>query len=208
MATDAARADAVADADNKESSQVNAPTFWNVHGGTVTGEISNTFNASQGKQSHGNLIKVEPGSGIKESLVTVEFGGATGPVLPNPLPSTRDERARLREQLLTVASAVETVMASWGQARHEIAAQMDIQPDTPEFLDRMNEILAERSRVDDEAVARYNSECRSAVVQAYGHARSIGFGDAEMERLWRTRLGAGASPIPSRLRAIAGSMSS
>jgi hypothetical protein len=129
-------------------------------------------------------------------------------VLPDPLPSTPDERARLREQLLTLASTVETVMASWGQARHEIAAQMGIQPDAAEFLTRMKEIVAERSRIDDEAVARYNGECRSAVVQAYGHARSIGFGDAEMERLWRTRLGAGASPIPERLRIIAGCMSS
>jgi hypothetical protein len=33
----------------------------------VTGEISNTFNASQGKQFGGNLIKIEPGSGIKRA---------------------------------------------------------------------------------------------------------------------------------------------
>jgi len=207
-ATDAARADAVADADAKEASQVNTPTFWNIHGGTVTGEINNTFNASQGKQAAGNLVTINPGSGIKESLVTVEVGGPTPSVLPAPLPSTPDERARLREQLLAIADTVETVMASWGRARHQIAAQMGIGPDADEFLTRMNEILAERSRIDHEAVVRYNGECRSAVVQAYGHARSIGFGDAEMERLWRTRLGAGASPIPTRLRIIAGRMSS
>jgi hypothetical protein len=206
VATEAARAAAVADAAAKEASQVNALTFWN-NRGTVTGnEINNTYNAPQVKQpTAGNLIKIEPGSGIADSLVTVESGTQAPPALPDPLPSTPDERTRLREQLLALAGTVETVMAPWGQARHEVAAQMGVPQD--EFLARMGEILAERSRIDEESVARYIAECRSAVVQSYGHARSIGFADTEMERLWRTRVGAGASGIPSRLRAVAARMS-
>jgi hypothetical protein len=202
-ATDSARAAAVADAAAKEASQVNAPTFWNIQDGTVAAnEITNTYNAAQAKQqAGGKLIKIEPGSGISDSLVTVEFGPPTPPALPDPLPSTPDERARLRDQLLTLADTVETVMAPWGQARHEIATHLGVPHD--EFMARMPEILAERTRIDDQAEARYNTECRSPVVQAYGHARSIGFGDAEMERLWRTRIGAGTSHIRARLRLIA-----
>lgn len=202
-ATDAARVAALADAAAKEASQVNAPTFWN-NRGTVTGnEITNTYNAAPPttQQAPGNLIKIGPGSGIGDSLVTVEYGPQALPALPDPLPSTPDERARLRDQLVALADTVENVMAPWGQARHEIAAHLGVPQD--EFLARMDEILAERSRIDDEAVARYNAEYRSAVIQAYGHARSIGFADAEMERLWRARIGAGVRPIPARLRAIA-----
>jgi hypothetical protein len=57
--------------------------------------------------------------------------------------------------------------------------------------------------MDDEAVARYNDECRSAVIEVYGHARSIGFADAEMERIWQTAHGIEAERIPAFLRRIA-----
>jgi hypothetical protein len=145
---------------------VNAPTFWNVRDGTVAGnEITNTY-APQGKQFDGNLIKIEPGSGIRGGLVTVQFGEPAAPQLPHKLSSTPQERARLRDQLLALADTVESVMAPWGQSRHDIGAQIGVPPD--EFLSRMDEILVERTRIDDEAGARYNAECRSAVVQAYG----------------------------------------
>jgi hypothetical protein len=204
-ATDAARTAAIAEA-AKEASQapeINAPVFWDNRGTVKGNEITNTYNAApqQDQQAPGNLIKIGPGCGIGDSLVTVEFGPTAPPVLPDPLPSTPAERARLGGQLLALADTVETVMASWGQARHEIAAHLGVPQD--EFMARMPEILAERSRIDDEAVARYNAECRPAVIEAYGHARTIGLADAEMERVWQTRLGAGARPIPARLRIIA-----
>jgi hypothetical protein len=92
-------------------------------------------------------------------------------------------------------------MAPFAQRREVVAAQMGIPED--EFMARMPEVLAERRRMDDEAVARYNDECRLFVIQAYGHARSIGFADAEMERIWQTAQGIEAETVPACLRRIA-----
>jgi hypothetical protein len=199
-ATDRERKAALAQASAKRMASVNSPTFWDVQGATLAGnEITNTYNAPGGQHPSGKLVAMGPGTRIIASEVSVEYGPP--PPLPDPLPSTPEERTGLRDQLLELADTVEAVMAPWGQSRQAVAAQMDVPPD--EFMTRMPEILSERSRINDDATARYKSECRSAVVQAYGHARSIGIADADMERLWRTRLGAGGSKIPERLRAIA-----
>jgi hypothetical protein len=48
--------------------------------------------------------------------VTVHFGPSTPPVVPDPLPSTANDRSQLHDQLLTLADTVEAVMAPWGQA--------------------------------------------------------------------------------------------
>ena len=203
-ATDRERKAAQEQAQAKPIALVNSPTFWDVQGGTLTGnEITNTYNAPENQQPGGKLVAMDPGSGITDSEVSVHYGPPRP--LPDPVPSTPEERAGLRDQLLGLADKVEAAMAPWGQSRQAVAVRMGVPLD--EFMTRMNEILSERSRIDAEATARYISECRSAVVQAYGHARSIGFADADMERLWRTRLGAGASNIAARLRAIAGRIS-
>lgn len=150
------------------------------------------------------MIAVESGASISETEINVEFGKGRPPELPKPLPTSPDERIKLRDQLRNLADQVDTVMAPWGQTRQAVAAQMGIAPN--EFMARMPEILSKRSKIDAEVTMRYNSQCRSAVIQIYGHARSIGFADAEMEGLWRTRLGAGGSRIPALLRRIAASM--
>lgn len=197
---------ALAEAQAKPTTPIHAPTFWDVQGGTVAGnEITNTYNASgEGAPGQGGfggrLIAVGPNAGgISGSEINVQYGPSSP--LPDPLPSTLEERAQLRDQLLKLAAKIEAVMAPWGSSIPDVAAKMGVPPG--EIMARVAEIRSERTRIDDEAAARYNSECRSTVVQAYNHARSIGFADDEMERFWRTRLGAGASAIPARLRAIA-----
>jgi hypothetical protein len=167
--------------------------------------ITNTYNATkEAERWDGRLIAVGSGAKISESEVNVEFGNGRPPELPEPLPSGPDERIRLRDQLLTLADEVDAVMAPWGQTRQAVAAQIGIAPN--EFMARMQEIVSERSKIDAQVTMRYNSEFRSAVIQIYGHARSIGFADAEMEGLWRTRLGVGGSRIPALLRSIAAKM--
>lgn len=204
--TDAERKTALESARAKSAVSVHGPTFWDVKGGAVTGNvITNTHNAAkEGEGWNSRLIAVESGASISESEVNVEFGNGRSPGLPELFPSSPDERVRLRDQLLILADEVDAVMAAWGQTRQAVAAQMGIAPD--EFMARMPEILSERSKIDAEVTMRYNRECRSAVIQIYGHARSIGFAYAEMEGLWQTRLGVGGSRIPALLRRIATGM--
>lgn len=178
-------------------------TFWDVGSGTLAGnEITNNYNAPPPGVELPNwkLIHVG-GAAFTGNELTVQFGDSPPSELPRPLPSTSEERARLRDQLLAVADRVEAVMAAWGQPRQAVAMQMGIPPE--DFMARQPEIVAERERITDEVTARYNAECRSAVVQVYGHARSIGFCDPEMEMCWRSRLGVVASRIPGRLRLVA-----
>jgi hypothetical protein len=178
-------------------------TFWDMDNGTLTGnEIVNNYNAPPPGVETPNwkLIHVG-GAAFTGNELTVEFGNGPPPEPPRPLPSTPEERARLRDQLLALADNVETVMASWGQSRQAVAMQIGVPAE--EFMARQPEIVAERERITDEVTARYNAECRSAVVQAYGHARSIGFGDPEMEMCWRSRLGVVASRMPEHLRRVA-----
>jgi hypothetical protein len=192
------------EAQAKLAAPVHAPTFWNNQGGIVNGsEITNTYNES-GKTTSvhegfaGRLIALTPGAEINESSIHVHFGPP--PPLPDPLPSTPEERAQLREQLLKLAADVGVVMAPWRLSTVDIARKMEIP--SGQFMERIIEIRAEMTRVGAEVTECYNNECRSAVIQVYGHARSIGFADHEMELCWRTRLAAGASRIPARLRAI------
>ena len=195
--------EALAKAGAKSSFVDQSVKFWDVRGGVVAGNeirnISNPPPPGAGMPSV-KLIDIQSG-GITGSEATVEFGDGAPVALPDPLPSTPDERIGLRDQMLALADKVETVMATWAQPAQDVAAQMGIPLD--EFQARVNDILAERSRIDDAATARYNAECRSAVIQVYSHARSIGFADAEMERPYRSRLGAVASGIPEHLRRVA-----
>jgi hypothetical protein len=180
---------------------VHSPTFWDVKGGTVSGDIRNTYNApADGKDWDGTLVRIEPGMAISDIEGNFEFGSPSPRRAPDQFASTADERIRLRDQLLDLAGQVDAVMAPWAQSPQAVAQQMGMKAD--EFMARMSEILSERSRIDAGVTARYNAECRSAVIQACGHARSIGFADAETERLWHTTLGAGASKIPALLRGI------
>jgi hypothetical protein len=192
---------ALTEAREKPTSPVHAPTFIRNQGTISESSVTNTYNAGERAPFAGDLLSLQSGTGISKSLVNIEYGEGPLPALPESLPSTQDERTNLSDQLMALADQVESVMAPWGQRRGAVAVLLGIPAD--EFILRMPEILAQRSRIDDEATARYNSECRSAVIQAYGHVRSIGFTDAEMERLWRTDLGVGASHIPERLRIIA-----
>jgi hypothetical protein len=193
---------AVAEAQAKPAAPIRAPTFFN--GGILTGnEITNTYNESTqtvpGQEGFkGKLIDFGPGTGISGSEVNVRFGPPPPP--PDPLISSAEQRAQLRVQLFKLATQVEVVMEPWKLSTVDIAKMMGIPSD--QFMERIAEIWAELHRTGDEATARYNSECRAAVIQTYGYARSIGFVDREMESCWQTRLGAGASGIPARLRAI------
>lgn len=199
--TDRQRQAAVALAETAPPPAVHAPTFVDNKGTMAGNEISNTYGAGGRPPAGGTMLNVGDGSGVSGSLVTIEVGPPETPVLPTPEVSTPDERAALRAQLVHLAEHVEHVMAPWQVSSSEVAAQMGIPPG--EFVSRHAEVRAEVHRILDETAAEYNAKCRSAVVQAYGHARTIGFADAEMERVWRTRIGAGAQTIPARLQAVA-----
>jgi hypothetical protein len=206
--TDAERKTALKSAKEKPSAPVHSPTFWAVNGGQVSGDIRNTYSASTYNASDGDgeqggrMVVVGPGCGI-DGLIDIEIGDRRPISFPDPFASTANERARLRKQLLSIANEVDSVMMKWHQTvnRQAVAKLMGIGPD--EFDAKMPDIVAERSRIHDEITAQYNSEYRSTVIQVYGHARSIGFGDSEMERLWRTQHGVGASKIPAILRNVA-----
>ena len=92
-------------------------------------------------------------------------------------------------------------MKPFAQDRWVVAQQLGIPQN--EFMARMDEVLAERDRIDDLATEHYNDEYRSVVIQVYGHARLIGFINTEMERCWLSRLGIAASKMPEHLRAVA-----
>jgi hypothetical protein len=192
-----------AEAAAKSASMDQSVKFWEVNGGVVAGNdiknFSNVPPAGSGTPG-GRLIDVRSG-GITNSLVTVEFGDGAPVALPGPLPSTPEERIRLHDQLLALADQVEAVMAPFGQSFSDFAVRIGVPFE--EAAARQTEIRAKRSRVDDAATARYNAKCRSAVIQAYGHARSIGFTDPEMERFWRSSLGVAAKRMPACLLRIA-----
>lgn len=192
---------ALAEAQAKAASPVPGLTFVDNKGTISDSPISNIYNAGQETPLGVNLLTLGPGSGIERSIVHIEWGDSPPAQLPEPVPSSAEERAMLRDQVSALAGSVETVMAPFAQRRDVVAVQMGIRED--EFMARMPEILAERRRIDDKAVARYNDECRPLVIQAYGHARSIGFADAEMERIWQTTHGLQAERIPACLRRIA-----
>jgi hypothetical protein len=197
---------ALAEARAKQATTDQPVTFMGVSGGKVSDNtITNTYNAPQpvAGMPGGTLIDVGSG-GFIGNEATIRYGGGPQAQLPAPAPSTPEERAGLRQQLFVLADQVETVMAPFGQSRQAVAAQMGIPAD--EFMPKMPEIFAERSRIDDAATERYNAECRSAVIQAYGHARSIGFADPELERSWHSQLGIVASKLPDHLRRIAAQM--
>ncbi|HSZ28153.1 MAG TPA: hypothetical protein VK784_00175, partial [Pseudonocardiaceae bacterium] len=184
---------ALAEAEANPGPSAPGVTFWDVGSGTLAGnDIVNNYNAPPlGVETpNWKLINVG-GATFTGNELTIEFGDGPPPELPRPRPSTPEERASLRDQLLDLAVGVEAVMAPWGQSRQVVAMQMGIPAE--EFMARQPEIVAERERITDEVTARYNAEYRSAVVQAYGHVRSIGFGDLEMERYWHSRLGVVAS---------------
>lgn len=172
--------------------------------GLITGsEIHNTNNTPAGQipGSAGTGVQINPGVNLADSSIRVLWGTPPPAHLPAHGPSTPDERIRLRDQLLELAAQVDEVMAPWRESTVDVARQMGI-PEG-EFMARLPEIRAEYSRISGEVTARYNDMYRSAVIQAYGRARSIGFADADMERDWQTRHGARASHIPALLRRIA-----
>jgi hypothetical protein len=71
-------------------------------------EITNTYNAAKdGGQWDGRLIAVESGASISGSEVNVEFGRGRPPELPEPFPSSPDERIKLRDQLRILANEVD-----------------------------------------------------------------------------------------------------
>jgi len=70
----------------------------------------------------------------------------------------------------------------------------------------MLKVMEKIHEIDAEATARYSKECRAVVVRVYGHTRSIGYTDAEMERIWKTDVGVGAKAVPAGLRRVAASI--
>jgi len=176
--------------DIRKGAQVDRTTF------------NNTYNeAGEPKAEEGGLIGIlMDGGRIERSEVNMHFGPPLP--LPSPRASTPEERASLCQQLLEISSKTEAVFSDWTPNRQAVAEKMGISAD--EFMARMDEILAERERINNAVTARYNRECRPDVMTAYRHARDIGYADEEMERIWKTEIGAGALHISARLKVIAG----
>lgn len=171
--------------------------------GAFTGnDIVITYNADNEIPGNSNLLRIEPGSAIEGSLLDIQWGDAPPANLPVPRPSTPDERTKLRNEILALADTAESVMLPYGKVGFGDALRMLGIPAT-EARARQREVIKEIERINHEPTARYNNECRSSVIQVYGHARSIGFADPEMERIWRTQVGVGAKSIPVGLRRVA-----
>ena len=187
----------------KPAGTVHAPVFWNTKDTNFIGsEVNNTYAPGDAKPEQ---------KGSDEKFVTaedVEFGGGfvnvhygPPPPLPPARPSTSEERILLRKQLLELASTLEEVTAPWRMSSVDTAKQMGI-PDE-QFMERMGEVRSEMRKVEEQITDRYIRECRLAVMGVYGHARSIGLADPDMETRWQSSHSGAVSHIHETLRAIA-----
>lgn len=196
---------AIAEAQAKAASVTSPPKvkFQDIREGAKVDRttFNNTYNEAGGSMAgEAGLIGLRMGGGVIDGS---EFHMHFGPPIPLPTarPSSSEERDYLRRQLLEVASKVEIVMSDWTTNRHAVAEKMGIP--TNERMARMGEIVAEREHINNTVTARYNTECRLAVMAVYGLAREIGYADEDMETRWETRVGVGAAQISSLLRSIA-----
>jgi hypothetical protein len=199
----AERAKELVEAREKPAGTVHAPIFWQTENTEFpNAQINNTYapvetKAAQ-KESEQVFIKAKD----------VEFGGSFinvhyGPPAPLPPggPSTSEERNLLKKQLLELTSMLEELTEPYRMSSIDTARQMGIPGG--QFMERLGEVKSEMRRVEQQITDRYIRECRLAVLSLYGHARSIGLADHDMESRWQSSQSGAVAHMHERLRAIA-----
>jgi hypothetical protein len=179
-----------------------SPSFIDNRGEFTGNDAIATYDSRTEMPGNFSLIRIGPGSAIRGSLIDLSWGDSPKPILPIPLPSTVRERTELREELLKLAKVVESVMLPYGMPTHEGLKKLGVPPEE-DFHARVLKVRERIHKIDEEATACYNQECRPSVIQVYGHARSIGYTDTTTERIWTADIGVAAKQMPDGLRRVA-----
>lgn len=199
----AEHAEELAEAREKPAGTVHAPTFWQTKNTEFTGsEINNTYAPVEAKAAQAEsgeaFVKAE-GVQLGGGFINVHYGSPAP--LPPARPSTPEERVMLKKQLLELASSLEELTEPYRMSSVDTAKQMGI-PDE-QFMGRLEEVRSEMRRLEQQITDRYIRESRLAVLGIYGHARSIGLADHDMETSWQSSHSGAVAHMHKILRAIA-----